>query len=489
MCTLEEKREALLKVIAAYLERGSYIQYDQRCMDRSLMLTPRRIKLLPPEAATEQRRSYYDCSSFVGAVFYEAFGYELPADLTWHMVDEVGPRVYFYELTHNETAEDKAKIEKELRTLLEVGDVITYDRGVGSGHTMVYVGEGRFAHCTSVGPDSYDYLRKRSREYEAGGLFIAELEALLTDKRLFSERSRRIAVARPIEIVGEPTERTKARLSVARGLKISVLTSHAGKRNARHGEIIEFKVKIEEKDGVNHEVNVNLDLPDCAVLVGEAKKTVTVGGNETVIIPFSVRVDSDKIFLLSDVSFTVSGILVSAPPVLIGKRLSVSEEGLISSAAKMANGDMLSHISRAYRDIGISVPDNEKAVFSSLFYLHDAPGGDVLSRRAQKPFSDGAVYSLFGGTGVVTPEMISYPFIRANQILERDFIPGDIIVVADDALANRAYTSVYTAEAIFGEFEADGKFSALSGKAAREFIDSLMGRFAFAVLRPSLTKT
>ena len=40
---LKEKASALIEVAKAYVSRGSYIQYDQRCMDRSLFLTPRRI--------------------------------------------------------------------------------------------------------------------------------------------------------------------------------------------------------------------------------------------------------------------------------------------------------------------------------------------------------------------------------------------------------------------------------------------------------------
>ena len=136
-----EKREALIEVAKAYLNRGRYIQYDQRCMDRKSFLTPRRIKLYPPEAATEDNTVFLDCSSYVGALYYETFGVELPADLTWHMIDYIGPRVYYYELTHEETPEEIENITKEITRVLLPGDVITYDIGVGSGHTMLYIGD------------------------------------------------------------------------------------------------------------------------------------------------------------------------------------------------------------------------------------------------------------------------------------------------------------------------------------------------------------
>ena len=172
---LKAKAQILKEVAMAYYSRGERLQYDQRCMDRTMFLTPRRIKLIPPEAATSQKKIYLDCSSFVGAVFYEAFGYELPSDLTWHMIDYVTPRVYYYEFNKAETGEDFKKIENDIRNCLIAGDVIIYDRGIGSGHTMIYIGDNKIIHCTPNGrPDSYDYVNCKSREYEAG-LFIDDI--------------------------------------------------------------------------------------------------------------------------------------------------------------------------------------------------------------------------------------------------------------------------------------------------------------------------
>ena len=48
---LTEKQKVLLAMARAYYDRGSYVQYDQRSMDRVLELTPRRRKRLPPESA------------------------------------------------------------------------------------------------------------------------------------------------------------------------------------------------------------------------------------------------------------------------------------------------------------------------------------------------------------------------------------------------------------------------------------------------------
>ena len=171
------KLDALMAVVSAYLKRGYDLQYDQRSMDRILQLTPRRRKRLPPEAATPDHTLFLDCSGYVGAIFYETFGYELPSDLTWHMIDLVEPQVYYHEITHQETAEERGAIEAELRALLQPGDIITYDRYVGSGHTMLYLGNDRYTDCTAGGrPDGYDYAGRKNRYYPEGGLFVQPLE-------------------------------------------------------------------------------------------------------------------------------------------------------------------------------------------------------------------------------------------------------------------------------------------------------------------------
>ena len=101
MDTMEQKREALLTVAKAFLDRGVYSQYDQRSMDRLIQVTPRRRKYLPPEAGNSQYTHFLDCSGYMSAIYLTAFGYELPSDLTWIMVDQMEPRKYLYNLTHD----------------------------------------------------------------------------------------------------------------------------------------------------------------------------------------------------------------------------------------------------------------------------------------------------------------------------------------------------------------------------------------------------
>ena len=116
---MELKTQALLAVAMAYFNRGNKIQYDQRCMDRKLITTPRRDKYVSPEDATSQRTIFLDCSSFINVVFWETFGYEIPFELTWHMVDYFHPRVFLYERTYEETPE-------EIENIKTIGDLTDY---------------------------------------------------------------------------------------------------------------------------------------------------------------------------------------------------------------------------------------------------------------------------------------------------------------------------------------------------------------------------
>lgn len=488
---LKEKSSALVEVVKAYLERGNYIQYDQRCMDRALFLTPRRMKLIPPEAATAQKKVYLDCSSYVGTVFYEAFGYELPSDLTWHMIDYVEPRIFYYELTHNENEEEKAGIEEEMRSILQVGDVITYDRGVGSGHTMLYIGDSKFTHCTpNWRPDSYDYINRQSREYEDGGLFIADISSLFNE-RLFLETTRRVAISRPLLMVGEPTQRTIARLNMAKGLCFGVETSHSGMVNAKCGETVEYRLKITETAGVKHKVNISFELSETAIPLSETQKELTISAGESTTVLFKAKVIDKNAFVLKDVKLTACGMDIFVPWILIGNRLNSSEiSPLLNGIEENFNTatSVLSLVSKEYKKIGISIEESEQKIINKLFYLHDAPVGDVLSRRAQNPLCDGAVYSFFGGTSVITPEMISYPFIRTNQISRRDFLAGDIIVISDDANGSKAYSLVYTGNSLIGKTEFCEEINIFRDNDVDKFFDSLLGRFCFIVLRPSLLK-
>ena len=95
------------------------------------------------------------------------------------------------------------------------------------------------------------------------------------------------------------------------------------------------------------------------------------------------------------------------------------------------------------------------------------------------------VYSFFGGVGVITPEKIAHPYVRCSKVLRRDLMAGDIILVCDDNFGQNIYTSYYSGEELCGQFEYGGEVKCIKGEELDRFIDSLLGRYTFVILRPS----
>lgn len=482
------KKKALLSVVQAYMNRGKYIQYDQRCMDRTSFLTPRRDKCLPPEAATEQHTLYLDCSSYIGTVFYEAFGYELPFDLTWHMIDYLQPRVFFYEMKHNETANELLNLKKSIEDLLVVGDVITYDCYSGSGHTVLYIGDGKYSHCTTNGrPDSYDYVERKNREYDDGGLFIEDISTLFETRLYVNPNIHRIAIHRPLDVLEKPTNNTLLRLDKMSNLVCSVETSHPGRYNAVYGETIVYNVIVLNKDNKDKGISIEFYLKGRDV----RRKTVIIKAGEKEVFSFENIVKNDESFGNSCPVVKINGMNVYVPEVFVGN--GVSDEDIYEIAHKIEDEINLGNsvvlaAHNVYKKYSLDIDETEKAFIYKYFYLHDSKSGDVLSRRTQKPVYDMGVYSFYGGTGVITPQRINNSNIRCNQIRKTDFKPGDLIICCDDPYATKTYSCLYTGETFIGRFEYGEAIKKFSQEETLDFIESLLGRFCFVVVRPSLAK-
>ena len=470
---MDVKTEALLAVAKAYHARGKFLQYDQRSMDRVLQLTPRPRKNLPPEAATEGNTTYLDCSGFVNACFYQAFGVELEADLTWHMIDYVKPRVYYYEITHRETEDELAALEQEIRTLLQPGDVMTFDRGVGSGHTMLYLGDGMYTDCTPNGrPDSYDFENKKSREYESGGIWVHPITRWFDkDDRnwLFAEKKRRLCIQRPLDVMPEPTKQAMARIGDAKDLLCGVEVSHPGGIHAVPGETVTYTVFVKNLAAETKSAEVSFcGETACLQLAAGERKTAD----------FSVTAPQTDALWMEPPKVTVNTLEVCAPCVLLGKR---KYDGDAAAVAK--------EILTGKSAVAAACGKTELQKFYQAFYLHDSVVGDVLSRKAQNPGYDGIVYAMYGGKGVITPEFATRDGVRCMKIRSRDIMAGDVVLCCDDAHGESLYSCFCTGDSLVGKFEHAEEAKTVTGEELTAFVDSLFGRFCFAVLRPCLQES
>lgn len=482
--TREKKLEVLLATAKAYYDRNEWCQYDQRSMDRLIQLSPRRRKRLPPESATAQHIQFLDCSGYTTAAFLQAFDYELPHDLTWHMVDFLEPQVFYYELTHEETYEELTKVCDEIKKVLMPGDLVCIDRGVGSGHIMLYHGDNVYSDCRSgEGGNSYDFENRHNQFYERGiwlndANIWFEIGEERSKRSLFYEKVRRIAISRPLDLDLTPTSNALARIGDAKNLVCGVLTSHAGAVHASKGEKVTYTVFVKNL-GEDKEVDIHFSAPSNTKFDGKSAVKVKAFADKTTEVNFTVKVLSDEKIYLDAPKVVVNTLNVYAPLVLLGKKL--SSDVLLRECERIkveisSGKSALESISQK-RDID---------VFRSLFYLHDTPLGDVLSRREQIPSNDMGVYSMYGGVGVITPAMASVEGLRCTHITKSDLMAGDVILISDDALGKGLYSCFYDGKSLYGKFEADGETSIIDEEKLDDFIDSLFGRFCFILLRQSL---
>lgn len=492
---MNEKTHALLVTAMAYYNRGKWLQYDQLSMDRILRVTSRRNKKFPPEAATEQNILFLDCSSFIWSVYYQTFGYELEADLTWEMIDLVKPRVYYHVLTHKETVEEIDTIVEEMKGLIKAGDIIVYE-GNGNGHAMLYIGNNKYLNCTQNSIFcGYNYKDKYDCLSLTGSMLIEDVQLLFrknddlfaSRNYLFNENVNRFCILRPLDIVNEIKPNALARIKRLNNLKCSVLSSLPGGHTVDNGSEIEYAIVVENH--AKHDVYAEIDFFPMQHLESltklNRKINIPAGEKRTECFPFRVMGCRYNEIISDTSKIKVSGLEITISPIKYGYEPKITEVDILINAFNRyiyTEDNAYAVAAKAYNDLGINMPLSSSSCLKQLFLRHDSIKGAVLSRREQKPYNDMAVYSLFGGFGVITPEIGWNSFIRTTKVLTSDLQNGDIIVCCENAF----FTDVAS------YFYYDGKLydgiKQVTNDEVNMCIDSLFGRFCFVILRPFLHK-
>ena len=500
-----QKLEALLATANAYKVRGAMIQYDQSRLDPNHITISRRDYYAAPEEATEQKTIHLDCSGFVFAVFYQAFGYEFEADLTFDMIALKDIRAFYYEVTGKETQADRQAVLSSFRSVLQPGDVVIFEYG-GNGHAMLYAGGTTLLHCVSLGDtDSYRYATQHDTFYAQGAIFDLDLSALTEPAPggirsmfyLFQDTCFRFCILRPLEKIDRIRKDAHRRSDPASHLQdiaIQILTSHPEGRSAATGDDISYMAKVQNKGRCSVPVALTFEAPP---------GTSSRSGNDVVLqIPpgcvscasWCVRVEDDNISQLQAPRIWANEMNVSAPAVLCGKNLSAEEcEQMLAAALQVGDcaEDGLAAIKAVYpRDLPKEFVC-AGSVIDALFITVDRPNGMALMRKGGSWAEDLLLPAHFGGMSVISQERNS-PESRKHRI--RDITPlslqaGDILVYCDDLEAAQAYACVCLREqALYGKFEPGQPVGSMEGEEMCSWIGKLLGRNCFVVLRPSRAK-
>jgi hypothetical protein len=413
------------------------------------------------------------------------------------MINLVVPRVYFQKNRKFWTDIEIQRLSCEMQSVLQTGDVIVSGR-TGSGHAMLWLGDETYMNCSSVGKNAgYDYASQQNVHNEQGAILIEEgrylfspcSDRLLGRNYLFANTVRSVAILRPLSVTGNPTLVALARLGSAKGLVCSVECSHPGGRTTDAGDTVIYTVFVDNRSGQNVDTHVLFTPAPGTILEGSGQEILSIPTDKIKSVQFPVGIEKGSDSIVDSPLITVNGLTVAAPRLLRGRNLTrdAVDRVVHTASTHLDSGEPpMAAFCAAYLDVGIRLLPNASYVLSRLFYRHDSAVGDVLSRLKQCPCRDMAVYSLFGGFGVITPEAATILGIRTTQITRRDLQPGDIIVCGDDAQMRETYACLWTGDGLAGCFDAEEVSRFLRDEPADLFLESLFGRFCFVVLRPVL---
>ncbi len=456
---IKTQQDIVREVGFAYYRQGTQIYYDQRYRDENPS----------PENATAQQRQYLDCSSFVNAVYYEAFGVNIQrvpiterAPQTGNYMnyakDNLGKSadvVGYWETKDYPTKDAQKALLDSILAQLQVGDVLDYRHGKSSatsGHALLYIGDGMFLHSTG-GQATYDSAAPESNEDICNAMEMTHgtvqkiaASALFTDttsnRYLFrndkSDKMFTFCVLRPLALGLTVTEKTQNRMKLA-GVTMEKQISAGIAATVARGEVITYTMLIQ-----NHSANSYTDVlfedtlcEHLTFVSGSAGLTVegqkiskklSIGAWDTLKIEWTAKVkDSAPIGARIESNATaLGGVKVFDTVNFVGAYTAAQLQSVAQKARDMvANGTSFADpadLARAiYREaLGAEIlgDTTAAAVMAGLFAPLES---GVYDLRADAPLLGMAVPRLHGGT--LLPRITDIVAIHT----ESDFILGDLI--------------------------------------------------------------
>lgn len=308
----------------AFYRQGTQILYDQRYRNENPS----------PEDASRQNQLYLDCSSFVNAVYYEAFGVNIlgvpledktcqtgnyaayAKENNGKSVDVIG----YWETDDYKTDAEQTALLAEVYSMLQVGDILNYRHGKSgptSGHALLYIGDGMFLHSTgaqatfdSANPSNNEDIANvmelthgTVQKIAASKLFTSKSSSRYLFRNDSSDKMYNFCIIRPLNKGLTATEKTQARMELA-GLSIEKNVQPGISAAVAHGCEITYTLVIE-----NHSINAYSDilfediLSDQLIFVSGTEgitvdgqkicMKVSVGAMETVTIKWVAKVKED----------------------------------------------------------------------------------------------------------------------------------------------------------------------------------------------------
>ena len=314
---MTDLQKAVVITAESYYLRGKYAQYSQG---------NRKYGAKAPEDYTEQYVGYTDCSAFVYDVYKFSLGIDIsnPSATTKSYCDNPVNAVLYEEPIKNNFSAlsglEQAQKIKEFQDTLQPGDVIVYrNADGGSGHAMLYVGNGMIIHST--GSDS-------STEPNGTVLYESIITTLLssTHRRSILTKSVYVILRPLLSFQGEIPSHTQQRMDIMRGIRAEKLSTHKWGKTVAPGESMTFTFRIQNRSNLEKTLTITDTVPKYTLYVSGAQSkngdqlswTITVPAGDTVEVSYSVQVDpaAPRGEYISSRSY-ISGVALNCPVVRI----------------------------------------------------------------------------------------------------------------------------------------------------------------------------
>lgn len=430
---LTPEQAALDRCAMAFYDKTPYVQYDQYRMldaasgDPMIVYDTRRECFASPEIVSHERWTHLDCSSFVWAIYDNAFGNArelfvpktgwmedfVRAELAAGRVSEKDMVVYLALLEKKEdhTKENYEKVIADIRALLQPGDLIVFRRWNEAkkskgGHVVMYLDGG---YTIEVRGGSYDYVAGKDSTEPDGAILYHPLDELLfhpaAGKRYLFGRPNTycVAVLRPFNKGSFTlTEDAKARMALGR-LSVGKSALPVGQTVDVNGELT-FTVTLDNapKSERSKElcVTVSDPVPEGADFVsaegGELVdgkvvfSNITLRDGEVKKLRYTVRAKEGAKRIVSGRG-DVNGLSFTYRDVPVGRNLTLAEEAAL--AAKLDEGKpdgmgALEWINASYAAVtGKTLgTDSAEEIFESFF----APAEDSKGQSRFRIAPEGA---------------------------------------------------------------------------------------------------
>ena len=365
---LTPQQEAVIATAVAYWLRGERLQYaDTRFVTSSIAKTAKsefrwQSTVNAPEDCTLTDWAYTNCAAFTYEVYYQTFGVKLPDNMytTSNLATYAstnGTEVFAYDRTKGSTqsAAEQARVKEEFYATLQPGDIICIRREAGTGHALLYIGNGEILHS---GGSTYNYSGSYGVENYEASVRRVRVDNYFFNPQLSSggdvfSVATKLSIIRPLNVITEKiTENTKNRLENLQNIVAEKLSSHVRAQTADKGETITFTYAMHNigDEAVTLEVKETVPAELTWLSGGDRNGnslswTVTVPAHGRASVSYSARVKTSVPYdtKIQSTDSTVGGVTVKCEPITVGKKLTATQQTALIQAYQdaKANGTSL----------------------------------------------------------------------------------------------------------------------------------------------------